>query len=110
MSELLDTQMLEELREIMEDEFPVLMDTFLSESEKQYQAIKTAWADSDTDLLRRSAHSLKGSCGNIGAATLQSQCATLEYAARDTKLDEIPQLVDQVGTSLVDVCEAVRNL
>ena len=110
MSSLLDRQMLEELREIMEDEFSVLMETFLSESAKQYAAINEALQQEDTDSLRRSAHSLKGSCGNIGAMGLQQQCAELEYAARDARMAELPVLVQQVGSDLSVVCDEVSQL
>ena len=110
MNELLDRQMLAELRDIMEDEFSTLMETFLTESEKQYHAIESAMQQSDADLVRRAAHSLKGSCGNIGAASLQQQCAELEEAARDARMDDLPALIQEVGTQLEQVCQEVIGL
>ena len=79
MTQLLDTEMLDELRDIMEDEFPALLDTFLAEAEKQFQAVKQAAAASDLDQVRRAAHALKGSCGNVGAQELHATCAELEH-------------------------------
>ena len=109
MSERLDQQMLEDLRDIMEDEFSILMETFLTESQKQFAAIKSALGDADMDLARRSAHSLKGSCGNIGALGLQAQCAELEYAARDEQSEQAAQLLQAVGAELDEVCAEVRT-
>ncbi|MEM7100284.1 MAG: Hpt domain-containing protein [Pseudomonadota bacterium] len=110
MSNLLDTDMLEELREIMEDDFDILMETFLAESAKQFQSIQDAWQASDVDQLRRSAHSLKGSCGNIGAISLQEHCANLEHAARDEQLDNFEAMLAQVENTLQEVCAEIKRL
>ena len=110
MSDVLDESLLEELRLVMEDEFSVLMETFLMESERQFAEVQTAWASRDMESLRRNVHSLKGSSGNIGATGLQAICAELEYKARDGAAEQIPALMTAVSTQLADVVEAVRAL
>ena len=110
MSDVLDQQLLEELKLVMEDEFSALMDTFLSESARQFADAREAWQSSDMEALRRHAHSLKGSCGNVGATELQSTCASLEHSARDGMTAEIPELIEQVSSQLEIVSEAVRAL
>ncbi len=110
MSDVLDTQLLEELKMVMEDEFTALMDTFLSESERQFAEAQGAWQSNDLEALRRHAHSLKGSSGNVGAVGLQALCADLEYSARDGAVDAIPALIDKVSVQLVEVSAAVRAL
>ncbi len=108
-NDVLNAEMLEELREIMEEEFPVLLETFLEESERQYLVAKSAWIGEDFDELRRAAHSLKGSCGNIGAEQLQRTCASLEDNARLSQPEDIPELLQTVNTQLVEVSEAVKH-
>ena len=110
MTKLLDQDMIQELREIMEDDFSLLLETFLHESAKQHQAIARSWQLRDMDLLRRSAHSLKGSCANMGATSLRGACESLEYSARDSDLDLIPVQLAEVTTQLSDVCLEVQSL
>ena len=110
MSEVLNEAVLEELRAIMEDEFPLLLEEFLVESERQYQQVQTAWDAGDYDHLRRAAHSLKGSCANIGAESLHGTCATLELSAKERELGQVPALLIDARTQLTAVNEALREL
>ena len=110
MSDILNEALLEELRLVMEDEFHSLMETFLSESARQFAEAQQAWATSDMDQLRRSAHTLKGSCGNVGAEQLQHTCASLEACAKDGDAQDIPQLLDTVAAQLEDVSGAIQAL
>lgn len=108
MNEILNHQMLEELKLIMEEDFPLLMDTFLTDSVRQFDELEKALQGSDMDALRRTAHSLKGSCGNVGATSLQEACAKLENCARHGEQDELPALVTNVSSQLRLVCDAIR--
>lgn len=110
MSEVLNQELLEELRMIMEDDFSSLMETFLTESARQYDEAKVAWSAGDMDALRRSAHTLKGSCGNIGAVALQGSCETLETTATDGCTDGVAELLDVVGQQLDEVNSAIQAL
>lgn len=60
-----------------------LLDTFLSESQKQVNAIRTSFDTGDMATLHRMAHSLKSSSATFGAARLSAVCARLEQAAKD---------------------------
>ena len=110
MSELLDTEVLNQLREIMEDDFGMLLETFLVESEKQYFEAAQAWEDQNMDTLARSIHSLKGSCGNIGAHGLQQNCQSIELLARGEDHIEIPALLQTVESDLKKVVAEVSAL
>lgn len=110
MSNVLNQELLDELRLVMEEEFPSLMETFLSESARQFDEARQAWAASDMEQLRRSAHTLKGSCGNVGAELLQGTCATLEACAKDGDTQDIPALLDVVAVQLQDVSGAIEAL
>ena len=110
MSKTLNTAVLEELKMIMEDEFSSLLETFLEESAKQFAEVQNAWAEQDMDQLRRSAHTLKGSCGNIGAETLQGTCQHLESSAHQGVADGIPELIDVAAVQLEEVNGAINAL
>lgn len=110
MSDVLDLNMLNELREIMEDDFPSLLETFLSESSRQYQDAAGAWQSSDMDQLRRAAHSLKGSCANIGAQELHQTCSDIEHAAKAGEGEAIPDLLNVADQQLKVVQGEIRNI
>ena len=110
MSDVLNRELLDELRMIMEDEFSSLMETFLQESARQFDEAKDAWSAGDMDALRRSAHTLKGSCGNIGAEVLEGTCETLESSALRGATDGVAELLDSVGQQLIEVNTAIQAL
>jgi HPt (histidine-containing phosphotransfer) domain-containing protein len=92
----LDGAVLSNLLSIMEDEYPLLVETFLCDSEERLRAIRDAFASSDAPALRHAAHSFKGSCGNMGACLLSSLCKGLEEAARQNDLATAQGLIGKV--------------
>ncbi|MCY1208940.1 Hpt domain protein [compost metagenome] len=92
----LDHSVLSALRDVMEDEFPVLLDTFLADSTERLRQIQQARAASDCQALRLAAHSFKGSCSNMGAPVLAGLCKQLEDIARREQLADAPGLIQQI--------------
>ncbi|WJN57649.1 Hpt domain-containing protein [Pseudomonas sp. SO81] len=93
----LDQSVLASLLDVMGEEYPVLLDTFLLDSEERQRHIHEAMAAQDAQALRLAAHSFKGSCSNMGATLLAGLCKNLEEAARRERLDEAPALIEQIG-------------
>ncbi|MEX0332389.1 MAG: response regulator [Puniceicoccaceae bacterium] len=75
------------------------------------EEIKTALADGDRELAHRTAHTLKGLAGTLGATTLQEAARVLEAALKGEpgKKDEDALLVD-VEQSLQEVIEGLAPL
>ena len=103
----IDHDTLATLREVMEDDFGQLIETFLSDSESRVSHLQRALAEGDSEALRRAAHSLKGSCSNIGASVLGSLCQSIEQAASqgeltglECKLVELQSEFNQVKAQL----------
>ncbi|WP_271408456.1 Hpt domain-containing protein [Pseudomonas sp. Q1-7] len=92
----LDHSVLSALRDVMESEFPVLLDTFLTDSSERLRQIHRAVALADSQALRLAAHSFKGSCSNMGAAVLAGLCKQLEETARREQLADATALVLQI--------------
>jgi len=109
MGEHLDLELLAELEEIMEEEFPTLLETFLADAQKHYQQIGSTWQNVDFDGLRRSAHSLKGSSANIGASALADLCATLEAQAHAQETGSTEACIHLLCGELEAVCAEIRN-
>ena len=75
---ILDEEVIASLRDIMDDDFIDLIQTFLGDSEIRMQALRDATARGEPDTIRKAAHSFKGSSGNIGARRLSELCRQLE--------------------------------
>lgn len=91
----LDREILQTLQEVMEDQFPELINTFLKDSDERIRSLQKALATRDSEAVRRQAHSFKGSCNNLGAVRLANLCQLMENRGREGELDGLEhQLVD----------------
>lgn len=88
--EHLDHEALAELKEVMEDDFQILLSAYLSDSEMRIRALQAALHRNDPDQYAKAAHSLKGSCINIGAMRLGTFCSQAEATGRAGKLNDAP--------------------
>ncbi len=96
--EHLDYDILNTLKQVMEDDFALLIDTFVQDSTDRIQTLHNVIQGTDADLVRRAAHSFKGSSSNIGAIHLSSLCAAMEKKALAGSFDGLQddlQLVEQ---------------
>lgn len=89
----LDHEVLSALREVMEDDYPLLLDTFLADSEERLRLLHKA---SDAYQLIITAHSFKGSSSNMGAIRLAELCHQLELRAKESSLGGIKKLVAEI--------------
>ncbi|MGW8462335.1 Hpt domain-containing protein [Pseudomonas sp. CLCA07] len=89
----LDQDVLNALQEVMEDDYPELLDTFLRDSEERLCVLRVA---EDASQLMNAAHSFKGSSSNMGAVHLAELCHELEQHAKQKNLAEIEKLVQSI--------------
>ncbi|MCF5229698.1 MULTISPECIES: Hpt domain-containing protein [unclassified Pseudomonas] len=89
----LDPVVLTGLQEVMEGEYPKLLETFLDDSQKRVEALRKSRGDAKA--LGRIAHSFKGSSGNLGAVRLAQLCQRLEVESVELSAD-LGALVDQI--------------
>ncbi len=92
----LDNTVLETLRDVMEDEYSLLLETFLLDSEERLRLLLETSLSGDAQAMRLAAHSFKGSCSNMGALLLASLCKELEELARRERLEATVELLEQV--------------
>jgi HPt (histidine-containing phosphotransfer) domain-containing protein len=62
-----------------------LVENFLASAADRVEAVKEAVGRGDNEALERAAHSLKGSCGTLGASRMAEVCSDLVTLARDGK-------------------------
>lgn len=104
----LDHDNLTTLKQVMEDDFGLLIETFKQDSLERIKKLRELIPGKNADAIRRAAHSFKGSSSNIGAQRLSSLCAEMEKKALAGQLDDLAgdlQIIEQeyaVVQSLLD--------
>ncbi len=95
----IDSEALSTLKEIMEDDFSLLIETFINDSTERLASLAEELERGDADAVRRSAHSFKGSSSNIGAPLLADLCFVLETRGNEGNLegmqDHLVKVVDE---------------
>ncbi len=104
-----DSETLATLKEVMEGDFQLLIDTFTSDADQRLTDLRELLARRDAGQLRACAHSFKGSCSNIGAPQLAQLCARVEDKAAVGELDVEP-LLDAIEREYGAVREALAGL
>ncbi len=102
----IDREALSVLREVMEDGYPELLDTFLTDSENRLVALQKA---ADAKALSEVAHSFKGSASNMGAIRLAELCQELESDAKHKSPAEIVKLVADISGEFEHVRPVYEN-
>jgi HPt (histidine-containing phosphotransfer) domain-containing protein len=105
----LDGATLDMLQEVLEDGFTGLLETFLSDSRQKIESLRSAIDAADADLIRRNAHSLKGSSSNLGAAGMVELSQRMEDQARADKLSGLETLLKQLESEFRTVEGIMRQ-
>jgi CheY-like chemotaxis protein len=106
----LDTEVVEDLREVMGSEFLALIRVFLEDTPRTLQRLQRAAELGDTSTLVSSAHSLKSTSANLGALDLSELARQIEHGGRAGTLDSPQLLVARVVAEFVRVESALRGL
>ncbi len=106
--EHLDLNAIAELKEVMEEEFGILIETFLMDSVERLNQLKQTLAAGDAEEFGRAAHSFKGSCTNIGATILAEHCLHAERMGKDGSLEGADDLVQKIDLEFAEVDRLLR--
>lgn len=106
----LDEEALAELQGVMEDEFEMLIRTYLSDSQERIESLKGAMKDGDSDVFAKTAHSFKGSSINIGAPRLGELCREAEEAGQNGSLNEASPVLEAIKAEFQRVTDALNTL
>lgn len=99
----IDTEQLAELKEVLEDEFSVLIETYLTDAKLRLNLIKNGIATQDYEAVRLAAHSLKGASANLGALILAQLCEKLEHDCKVGEYQACDMLSTQIAEELINV-------
>ncbi|HYE87818.1 MAG TPA: Hpt domain-containing protein [Vicinamibacterales bacterium] len=113
-SAVLDPSVLDALRQLTPPGEPdVLHDVlrmFLQEVPARMERLRNAMAAGNIEEVHRSAHSLKGSAGNIGAHALYSAFKALDEKSKSGNLDGAEALVEELRIEFGRVEAAIHRL
>lgn len=109
-SSSIDLNTLNELKEIMEDDFNELITIFISDGINQIELLKQAIESSETENIRRIAHTLKGSSSNLGITGLSELSKTLEYSAAENQLADADALLKKISSEFETVKKTLEEL
>jgi HPt (histidine-containing phosphotransfer) domain-containing protein len=98
------TTELNEIIDIGSDIMPELVSMFLSDSTLRMQVLNRASVQRDSKSIRAQAHSLKGSCLQMGAARLATVCLAPELSERPE-----PDQCEQMTRAIGDEFDLVRG-
>lgn len=102
----IDHKVLSDLREVMEDGYLQLLETFLEDSERRLSQLHGA---RNADELGSAAHSFKGSSSNMGAVGLASLCQQLEERVKQRPLYGIEDLINRIDQEYLEVQRFYRG-
>jgi len=83
-----DLRVMSQLREVMEDEFADLLQTYLDGVPQELQRIRAAVAAGRAEVVVGCSHALKGSSANLGVFRLAQLFRDLETVGRSGELGE----------------------
>lgn len=104
----LDREILATLQDVMEDDFALLVDTFISDSGERIRSLHSSIPAKDADVIRRTAHSFKGSSSNIGAAYLAELCGLMEAQALAANLEALPLHLVEIEAEFTQVVALLK--
>jgi len=83
MSSEINEDGLTQIKELMGDKFPGLVETYLRSGREHVSKIKQGFETGDAKAIVDSAHPMKSASGNMGLAGLSTSAAQLEADAKD---------------------------
>ncbi len=87
-----------------------LIELFLSSSPPRIQEMALALQEEDPIKLYRSAHSLKGSSGQMGAVRMQQICGSLEALGNAGTLNGVASLIEELKAEMERVRQDLQHI
>ena len=105
----LDLEVLAQLKDLMGDGLPDVIDTYLNDTPVQLEAMTDAIAARDAEALGRAAHSVKSSSMALGAVVVSRVAEALElHVHSDGTVEQAQRSVDAVRVAFEEAARRLR--
>ncbi len=108
-SPIIDQAAFDTLKDIMEEEFNDLIESYLEDAPKLLDDIKQSARDADLEVLILAAHTLKSSSSNIGGAALADLALSIEILGKENNLTEASELIPELQSTLTLTITALNQ-
>ena len=106
----IDMNVINELRDVMEEEFTSVIESYLSNVPPLYSELRNAAVAEDVAGMVNPAHSLKSSSANVGAMTVSETAKTIEMAARNNDGATAKSAFEQLNQVLPTAVKALKAI
>ena len=89
MPESINMTTIEELKDLMEEDFPILIETFIMDCDKRLIDLNAAISNANAKDIRDLAHGFKGSSSNLGAEKLSDISHVIESMGRTEQIADV---------------------
>jgi signal transduction histidine kinase/HPt (histidine-containing phosphotransfer) domain-containing protein/DNA-binding response OmpR family regulator len=86
-----------------------LVELFNSDTPQRLERLVAAVDSGDFEEAGRVAHSLKSSCGNLGAIVMAELCRSIEHSCREGSVESVPSLVRESQSEYERVRHALNQ-
>ncbi|GMR08191.1 MAG: hypothetical protein BMS9Abin26_1196 [Gammaproteobacteria bacterium] len=107
--DLLDSQRLDSLVELLGSGLKEVVKEFLDSSHKRIAELKKANSSCNLNRMAKIVHTLKGSSANIGLTRLARSCEALEIDALNNCGITIPDQVEEIAKTHLLTCDALMK-
>ena len=90
------------------DEYRELIELFVDTGAADFQKIDEGMSTGDSELVMRSAHTIKGAAGNLGLMAVSETAGIIEENANNNNMDGLSATVDVLKTQF-EAIEAFIN-
>lgn len=108
-SEIINHEQFEDMRELLEEDFADLVQTYITDSQQRIVILRTAQADNDNANGFEVAHALKGASANLGATQLVTLSGQLQEFCRERTLSQQSALIENISIALQTVEQEIKQ-
>lgn len=98
--DVINDEQFEDMRDLLEDDFAPLVQTFLSDSQQRLQRLISAQKNNDNAAGFDAAHAMKGASANLGAELLMKLSSDFQEACRHQNIGAQKPLLEQLSQAL----------
>lgn len=110
MDELLDLSVIDELQQVMGDDYRKVIHSYLQHSSQLFTHMKHMASEGNAEEVLRSVHSFKSSSKNVGAIKLGDKALALEQQLRDKQQIDLNYSVQELLVAYDPVAKALEKM